>query len=445
MNLLESIRLALASISINKLRSFLTMLGIIIGISAVITITTIGNSLKQTIASTMNELGGSNLLYGYVDAVYPESDEDWDTFVYPDMEEEDYITDDMIKRYKEAFPDEIKAVIVQNYLSAGSFKEGKRYANLEMMGTSSGYIDSLGLDIVRGRDLTDKDYEQKRHSAIVSDLFVKYACKEDEDPIGKEITVSTEDGAGYNFVIVGVYHYDSRIFENMGSDAAKVSERDKSTYLFIPASTANQLSDNPTVGYESLQILSTDTADPTLLSQKTNAFFADLYADNEDFQFTCQDMASQLKTINTVLDILTVAISIIAAISLIVGGVGVMNIMLVSIMERTKEIGIRKALGAKNSNIRMQFLTEAVIICLIGGVIGIVIGITNGFLLGFAAKTIGQSMAADYMSLLTITIRPSITAILIAVIFSMLTGIVFGSYPAGRAAKMSPIDALRYE
>lgn len=444
MNLLESIRLAFASISVNKLRSFLTMLGIIIGISAVITITTIGNSLKQTIASTMNELGGSNLIYGMLEPIYPETDEEWETFEYPEIEDQDYITDEIIRNYKEAFQDDVKAVIVQNYLSSGSFKEGKRYANVEMMGASSGYIDAMGLEIVRGRDLTDADYEQERHAAIVSDLFVKYACKENEDPIGKEITVSSEEGSGYSFVIAGVYHYDSRIFENMGGDK-KISERDKSTYIFIPASTANKLSDNPIPGYDYLQILSSDTANPTELAQKTNDYFANLYADNEHFHFTCQDMASQLKTINMVLDILTVAISIIAAISLIVGGVGVMNIMLVSIMERTKEIGIRKALGAKNSSIRMQFLTEAVIICLIGGVIGIIIGIANGFLLGFAAQAIGQSMASDYMSYLTITIRPSITAIIIAVGFSMLTGVIFGSYPAGRAAKLSPIDALRYE
>lgn len=445
MNLLESIRLAFASISVNKLRSFLTMLGIIIGISAVITITTIGNSLKQTIASTMNELGGSNLIYGMLEPIYPETDEEWETFEYPEMEESDYITDDMIQQYKEAFPDEVKAVIVQNYLGAGSFKEGKRYANVEMMGASSGYIDAMGLEIVRGRDLTEMDYKQERHAAVVSDLFVKYACKEDEDPIGKEITVSTPEGAGYSFVIAGVYHYDSRIFEGMGGGDKKMSERDKSTYVFIPATTANKLSDNPIPGYDYLQILSSDTADPTLLALETSEYFATLYADNERFHFTCQDMASQLKMINMVLDILTIAISIIAAISLIVGGVGVMNIMLVSIMERTKEIGIRKALGAKNSSIRMQFLTEAVIICLIGGVIGIIIGITNGFILGFAAKAIGESMASDYMSYLTITIRPSITAIIIAVGFSMLTGVIFGSYPAGRAAKLSPIDALRYE
>lgn len=444
MNFLESIRLAFSSISVNKMRSFLTMLGIIIGISSVITITTIGNSVKQTISSTMNDLGSTNLIYGYVQPYYPEDDEDWDTWEYPEMDDDDYINDEDIANYKKAFSDDVKAVIVQNYLADGaSYQNGSLYANVSIQGISNGYIDSSRIEILRGRDISDEDYNELRHSALVSDRFVKYALDENEDPIGKEITVTLQEGSAYTFVIAGVYKYDKTIF---GSDGNNTAERDTSTPIFIPASTANKLSDFPTPGYEYLQILASENADPTELSTKTSDYFSNvIYRDNDDFMLECQDLASELSTINKVLDILTIAISVIAAISLVVGGVGVMNIMLVSIMERTKEIGIRKALGAKNSNIKAQFLTEAVTICLIGGVIGIIIGIANGFLIGFLVKTIGASMASEYMSYLTITVRPSITAIIIAVGFSMLTGIIFGSYPASRAAKLSPIDALRYE
>lgn len=441
MNMAESIRLAFGRIGVNKLRSFLTMLGIIIGISSVITITTIGNSLKETIAGSMNELGGTNLISAYLEPYYPEDEEEQDTWVYPEMEEGDYITDEWINMYKEAFPDDVKNVIVQNELTSGTFNEGEHTANVSINGTSTGYLESMNLTLLRGRDLTEEDYTQQRHSAVVSDLFVKYACP-DEDPIGKEITITTSDGSGYHFVIVGVYEYDKRKFESADS---KTPEKDKITYIFTPASTVNALSENPLPGYEFLQIFSTETADPTELSEKTTEFFNELLAESGNFEMFCYDMASDLDSINMVLDILTVAISIIAAISLIVGGVGVMNIMLVSIIERTKEIGIRKALGARNSNIRMQFLTESVVLCLIGGTIGILIGLGNGFLLGFLAKTIGSSLAPEYMSYLTITVRPSVNAILISVIFSMLTGIVFGYYPAKRAAKLSPIDALRYE
>lgn len=443
MNLLESIRLAFGRIGVNKLRSFLTMLGIIIGISAVITITTIGNSLKKTISTSMNELGGSNLISAYLEPDYSDDMEEMDTWVYPEPGDGDYITDEWIDMYKNAFPDDVKNVIVQNQLDSGKYTEGKNYANVQINGTSSGYLDAMKINLVRGRELSEEDYKQNRHTAVVSDLFVKYACP-DEEPIGKEITVNTQDGSGYHFVIVGVYEYDKRMFEDIDS-SSKTSERDKTTTMYIPASTANKLSANPVPGYDYLQILSTDTADPTRLSEDTANYFNDLLAQSGSFQMSCYDMASELDTINNVLDILTIAISIIAAISLVVGGVGVMNIMLVSIIERTKEIGIRKALGARNSNIRLQFLTESVILCLIGGTIGILIGVGNGFLLGFVAKTLGASMAPEYMNYLTITVQPSINAIIISVVFSMLIGIVFGYYPAKRAAKLSPIDALRYE
>jgi len=445
MNFFEAVKLAFASISVNKLRSFLTMLGIIIGISSVITITTIGNSLKRTIETTMNELGGSNLIYGYVEAIFPEDEAEYETWVYPDMTDEDFITDEDIENYKKAFSDEVQNVIINNFLAEGAiYKEDSYSATVNIIGSSANSLAASKLEIVRGRDISDADYDQLRKSAIVSDLFVQYALSGNEDPIGKEVSFSTAEGDTYTFIIAGVYHYDKRILDD-GTNMNK-SEKDTITPVFIAATTANSLNEFPMPGYDSIQIMSKPSANPTELAEKTNDYFNNVvYGQNEEFHLQCFDLASELAIINKVLDILTIAISIIAAISLVVGGVGVMNIMLVSIMERTKEIGIRKALGAKNSNIRMQFLTEAVIICLIGGIIGILIGIANGFLIGFLVKTIGGSLAADYMSYLTITVRPSIIAIIIAVGFSMLTGIVFGSYPASRAAKLSPIDALRYE
>ena len=137
MNLLESIRLAFGRIGVNKLRSFLTMLGIIIGISAVITITTIGNSLKKTISTSMNELGGSNLISAYLEPNYPDDMEEMDTWVYPELSDGDYITDEWIDMYKNAFPDDVKNVIVQNELDSGKYTQGKNYANVQIHGTSS--------------------------------------------------------------------------------------------------------------------------------------------------------------------------------------------------------------------------------------------------------------------------------------------------------------------
>ena len=444
MNFLECLRLALGNIRINKLRSFLTMLGIIIGISAVITITTIGNSLKLTISNTMNDLGGANLIYGYLEAIYPEDDEDWETWIYPDLLEKDRISDEMLTEYKETFADEISHVILTEYLSDGKAANGKHYANVQIQGVSEGYLDSASLELLYGRQITDVDCEQIKNACVVSDLFVKYYFDDESiEPIGQEILVDLSDGSSFHGVIVGVYEYNQVRLEG-GRSNTKTPEKDRSTPLYVPVTVAKNLNHSEK-GYDFLEIMASPGVDATDLSARTLAFFNEKYAENEDWTFECQDMASELGTISKVLDVITVAISVIAAISLLVGGIGVMNIMLVSIIERTKEIGIRKALGAKNGTIRIQFLTEAIMICLIGGAIGILIGIGNGFLIAKLATTFGSELAGDYMDILTITVQPSVSAICISVFFSMLIGIIFGYYPANRAAKMSPIDALRYE
>jgi len=171
----------------------------------------------------------------------------------------------------------------------------------------------------------------------------------------------------------------------------------------------------------------------------------DMYANNKNFHVSAYNMASDLGMINTVLNVITIAVSGIAAISLIVGGVGVMNIMLVSITERTREIGVRMALGAKRRTIRMQFVIEAIMLCLIGGIIGILIGIGIGALLGKVAGFVIQNMYSQYANYIIMSVHPSATAILLSLFFSMLTGVFFGYYPANKASKMEVIDALRYE
>ena len=175
------------------------------------------------------------------------------------------------------------------------------------------------------------------------------------------------------------------------------------------------------------------------------SYFDEIYANNEDFYIYTYNMQSDMGMINTVLNVITIAVSGIAAISLIVGGVGVMNIMLVSITERTREIGVRMAMGAKRRTIRMQFVIEAIMLCLIGGIIGILIGVGIGALLGKVAGFVIQSMYAEYASYIIMEVHPSVTAILLSLFFSMLTGVFFGYYPANKASKMEVIDALRYE
>ena len=186
-------------------------------------------------------------------------------------------------------------------------------------------------------------------------------------------------------------------------------------------------------------------ADIEETTQLVTEFFEEKYADNEDYHVYLYNMASDMGMINAVINVITIAISGIAAISLIVGGVGVMNIMLVSITERTREIGVRMALGAKRKTIRLQFVIEAIVLCLIGGMIGITIGILNGFLLGKLAEFVIQNMYAEYANYIIMSVHPSAKAILLSLFFSMLTGVFFGYYPANKASKMEVIDALRYE
>ena len=441
MNLFECIRLALDSVKANKLRSVLTMLGIIIGISSVITITTIGNSLQKTISSTLTSLGGTNLITAYVNAVIPD-DVDYDTWEYPDMTTDDMLQYEDLMAYKEAFGDKVKSVVANIGLGSGTV-DGAEAVNVDTMGTTPGMLDANKLTLLEGRDISEKDNEQEKATAVVSDLFVKYAC-DGNSPIGKQISISLSDGSVLKVYVVGVYQYDK---VKLGGGNTKVAEKDISTPVYIPFTYAADQSDDPAMAaIQYFNVLAGEGTDPTQLAQDTTSYFAEhKYKEDTAWEVQCYDMASELGVINTVLKVITIAISVIAAISLIVGGVGVMNIMLVSVVERTREIGIRKALGAKNRGIHLQFLTESVVICLIGGLIGILLGIFNGFLLSKVAVMLINNFASDIGSMLTVSVSPSLTAIIVSVIFSMLTGIVFGSYPAKRAARMSPIDALRYE
>ena len=448
MNLTESVRLSFESLKSNKLRSFLTMLGIIIGISAVITITTIGNSLQKTIASTMRELGGTNLIYAYVNAIMPEfeNDAEWERWEYPEMTAKEKLTYEKLSEFQKDFADRVDSVSVEEGLTYSASSTGdKATTKVSVSGVTPGYLNATKLQLLAGRNISDKDNKEMKTTALVSDLYVKYAWG-GQNPIGKEISVQLEDdGTVQKFYVVGIYHYDNI---KMGSGDPKASERDWVTPILVPYTYVAETNKANGMGNElqSFQVMAKDGEDATKLSQDMAAYFDTKYfSDTGNFELQSYDMASELGQIDQVLKILTIAISVIAAISLIVGGVGVMNIMLVSVVERTREIGIRKALGAKNKSIRRQFMTEAVVICLMGGVIGILIGVLNGFILAQVAGVLVTNYQPDLSGMLNITVSPSISAIVISVVFSMLIGIIFGYYPAKRAANMSPIDALRYE
>lgn len=209
-----------------------------------------------------------------------------------------------------------------------------------------------------------------------------------------------------------------------------VTEKELSTPVYIPLKAAVKQK-RETEHYDSIDIIASSGENPATLSLDIQDYLNQtFYADNDTYEALAFSMQQQLEESKSLTDMMAVAFTAIGAISLLVGGIGVMNIMIVSITERTREIGTRKALGATNTWIRLQFITEAVVVCLIGGIVGVILGI----ILGFAA-----------CNKMNFPCFVSIKNIMICVMFSMGFGIFFGFYPANRAAKLNPIEALRYE
>lgn len=431
----ENISLALKSLISNKMRAFLTMLGIIIGIGAVIAILTVGNSLNRFVAEMMQSMGANDVFVMVNERSESEEEREstksaidgiryGSTNSNAEMKDEDYITSEMIHEMCDKFEDEIYAVNVSHSLGSAEIKYGQLSSEASVRGASAGYFITNSIDILAGSMLSENDFENERFSclvpqSIVDDLF----AGEQSDALGEQIEIYV-DGQMATLSIIGVYEQQDN---GMGGSSMMMGMGGGT--ILMPLRSAMKI-DRSSDRYSYFEVIASVDTDPIELSDRIKEFYAPYYRDNSHYKVAVITYDGLLDILYDLMNTITTAISIIAAFALLVGGIGVMNIMLVSVTERTREIGTRKALGARNSSIRMQFLVEATIICLIGGAIGVVFGIALGM---FAAHILGYPGT------------PSVGGVIIALVFSISIGLFFGYFPANKAAKMNPIDALRYE
>jgi len=409
MNILESFKMAIYSILSNKMRSFLTMLGIIIGISSVITIVSLGNGGKNYISDQFAKMG-SNTVTLSVNASKVE-------------QKSDYFTLDDVKQIK-------NRVDTAKYVSATVSKSGTAIIDTKtntanITGVNTDYSLISNVEIVYGRFLNDREVEEGKAVAVIDQTSAK-ALFGTDDVVGKSFKLGPV-ASSKSATIVGVSKASS-MFGGGGGRPGRGSDNTP-TMVTVPVTFLQTLYPVD-FNISTLSIASTSQDNTVQTGNDALKIVQSKHANKNSDLYKATNSASMLDSINQVLGIFTTFLSAVAAISLLVGGIGVMNIMLVSVTERTREIGIRKAIGATTNAILVQFLTESCILSLIGGIIGMILGIVSAQIIG---------------SFASINPTVSIAVVIEVILFSSSIGIFFGIYPARKAARLDPIDALRYE
>ena len=400
----ESFLMAWASLVANKLRSLLTMLGIIIGVAAVIALVSIGNGVKQDIENSISSLG-SNLLVVLPGAPRTPGARSSQGSM-KSLKISDYEAIAKLEGVKAASP-----------MTNGSYVviyQNKNWTT-SVAGVNANFQDVNNWTMTSGRFFSDKNVQNRERVAVVGQTVVKNLFA-DEDPVGKEIRVKN-----IPFRVIGVLK--SKGNGTMGND--------QDDTVLIPYTTSMERVEGIDYLRRVYVVAKDDEGIDRLQADIENLLRVrhNIKDTNLD-DFNIQNMKSIMETVAQTTGTFTLFLGAVAAISLVVGGIGIMNIMLVSVTERTREIGVRKALGATYSVIVTQFLIEAVVISLMGGFIGIAFGIG-------ASKVIGM---VSGMSTVV-----SVPTIIMSFAFSMAIGLIFGIYPARKAAKLNPIDALHYE
>lgn len=392
MSFFQAYKMAIKSIMANKGRSFLTMLGVIIGVASVISAVAFAQGSTKNITDSIQKLG-TNLIQITITGRNSNRD----------MSYED------LKNFAAENSELISAIAPQSSTNA-RVKYGSKNMNTTIIATSPEYENIRNVHVTQGRFILDFDLEYRQNVALIG-TAVANELFENDDPIGKKIKIN-----GQIFKVVGILE-----------ERANGATRSDDDQIIIPITSSRMVMGTSAVRNFAVEATSAEKVETAMESLEN--FLLDIYKNENAFRVF--DQSQMLETLNNVTGTMMIVLGGIAAISLIVGGIGIMNIMLVSVTERTKEIGIRKAIGAKRKNILTQFLIEATVVTGMGGIIGILLGFSIiKFVIG------GLNLVPEVYS---------IPWALIAFGISLLVGIIFGLFPAYKAASLKPIDALRTE
>ena len=395
--MMMSFKMALRSISSNKMRAALTMLGIIIGVMALVVLVSLVNGATSSVTDAVSDLGNSMLTVTISD------------------DKGMPVTIDTINQWME---EEEEVGLIAPYTSSSSTASADGTSeSVTVYGTTAAYYDIQGMQLAMGRWLKTSDVDNHTYVCAISEStateIIGYV-----DCVGQAILLD-----GVEYTIVGVLSGDDESLTNLVSAG--------SLAVYVPYTSLLRLTDSLTSDITTFYVSAPEDGTMDTVETGITQILMERFEDDDDaFEVSAQSVLED--TLSSITSILTILLGGIAAISLLVGGIGIMNIMLVTVTERTREIGIRKAIGAKKRTILTQFLMEAVVLCMLGCCLGI-----------FFSWAILQTVTTVVSSLdMTFTLDGGV--VLIAVIFCFIIGIVFGLYPANKAAKMKPIDAFHY-
>jgi len=411
----QSVKTSVRALLANKGRSFLTMLGIIIGVAAVIIIMAVGAGAQSLIINQVKTFGTDiiGILPGASEEEGPPASVMGiviTTLTYEDA---------LALNNKTNVPNVVDVAAYYKGMSNVSWESNSYDTNVS--GSTVGYLNVEGGEVDKGRFFT-KEEETNLAKVAVLGSTVKKELFGDSDAIGQKIKIKKQ-----NFEVIGIM-----------KDRGTVAFQNNDDQVFIPIKTMQKLIAGVNhISMMRLKVDSQENMDKAMSDVKTTLRerhgITDQSGINDDF--TVRSSAQAMDMITTITDALKFFLVAIAAMSLLVGGIGIMNIMLVSVTERTREIGLRKAVGANNKNIMVQFLMEAATITLSGGAIGIIIGSLVAILIAVVANFLGYDWSLSI----------SISSIILALIVSISVGLVFGLYPARKASKLQPVEALRHE